>query len=423
MEKGHGHMTDGSIRVSIVVPIYNVAAYLERCIDSIVHQTYKDIEIILVDDGSTDDGSGICDSYAKADSRVLVIHKRNGGLVSARKAGTAAATGDYILNVDGDDWIEKDRVEALVHKGIMSGRPDMVYLCGGKKEYGNTTILMESDAPQKMFYGEEVRTQVFPLLRDAILGMRVATYLWAWAVKRELLQEKQELVDEGITIAEDAVCVWFCLLTAEKVMFVKQDGYHYVQRADSMCYSAAASPEHGVFRVKICYRQLKRYLETCGISREIWQLFHWLTIREIMMADYGLLLRRHTQYLYPFKKVQRGSRIVVYGAGRTGVGLMRYLSGVQDYEVVLWVDENWKENVLPGHRIGSLEDMEGSVYDYVVIAVMYEDMAREMEEVLRARGIPGEKIAVMDADVITEDAIPDEITRESVICQRNDYLV
>lgn len=94
--------------ISVIVPIYNIQEYLPQCIDSIINQTYTELEIILVDDGSTDSGGSICDEYALNDSRVKVIHKKNGGLVSARKAGIRAAHGEYITFVDGDDWIERD---------------------------------------------------------------------------------------------------------------------------------------------------------------------------------------------------------------------------------------------------------------------------------------------------------------------------
>lgn len=99
--------------VSIIVPVYNVEPYLEFCVESLVHQTLRDIEIILVDDGSPDKSGQICDRLAKTDSRIRVIHKENGGLSSARNAGIAAATGDYIGFVDSDDWVEKDMYERL----------------------------------------------------------------------------------------------------------------------------------------------------------------------------------------------------------------------------------------------------------------------------------------------------------------------
>lgn len=99
--------------ISVIIPVYNVEMYLNNCIDSVINQTYKNIEIILVDDGSTDDSANICDDYAKKDSRIKVIHKENGGLSDARNAGTKVSTGKYITFIDSDDYIEKDYVEYL----------------------------------------------------------------------------------------------------------------------------------------------------------------------------------------------------------------------------------------------------------------------------------------------------------------------
>ncbi|MDE6992490.1 MAG: glycosyltransferase, partial [Lachnospiraceae bacterium] len=94
--------------ISVIVPVYNVEKYLDRCVESLLGQTYRRLEIILVDDGSTDGCGAMCDGYAQRDSRVRVIHKRNGGLSDARNAGLAAASGSYIGYVDSDDWIEPD---------------------------------------------------------------------------------------------------------------------------------------------------------------------------------------------------------------------------------------------------------------------------------------------------------------------------
>lgn len=104
--------------ISIIVPVYNVEAYLKQCIDSLVNQTYSNLEIILVDDGSEDLSSKMCDDYAKDDKRIIVIHKENGGPSSARKAGIDAATGQYVMIVDGDDWIEKDTCERCMEVAL-----------------------------------------------------------------------------------------------------------------------------------------------------------------------------------------------------------------------------------------------------------------------------------------------------------------
>ena len=110
--------------ISVIIPIYNVEKYLEKCIDSVLAQTYRNIEIILVDDGSTDKCADICDSYLKKDSRVKVIHKVNGGLSSARNAGLDIAEGDFISFVDSDDFIEKEMLEKL-YEALMEADADM----------------------------------------------------------------------------------------------------------------------------------------------------------------------------------------------------------------------------------------------------------------------------------------------------------
>ena len=99
--------------ISVVLPIYNVENYIEKCMESVLNQTYKNIEIILVDDGSPDNCPIICDQYVKEDNRVKVVHKENGGLSDARNAGIKVANGDYITFIDSDDYVDKDYVEFL----------------------------------------------------------------------------------------------------------------------------------------------------------------------------------------------------------------------------------------------------------------------------------------------------------------------
>ena len=105
-------------KISVIVPVYNVEKFIKRCLDSIINQTTKDLEIILVNDGSTDNSGKICDEYAKLDNRITVIHKENGGISSARNIGLDVATGEWIAFVDSDDYIEKDMYEVLYKTAI-----------------------------------------------------------------------------------------------------------------------------------------------------------------------------------------------------------------------------------------------------------------------------------------------------------------
>lgn len=109
--------------ISVIVPVYNAENYLERCLNSIVNQTYSNLEIILVDDGSRDRGPQICDSYAAGDKRIRVIHKQNGGLMSAWMAGVNVSAGDYLSFIDSDDWVETNMMEEMLKEAAgHSGR-------------------------------------------------------------------------------------------------------------------------------------------------------------------------------------------------------------------------------------------------------------------------------------------------------------
>ena len=127
--------------VSVIVPIYNIERYINRCIDSILDQTYTLLEIILVDDGSTDNCSQICDDYAKKDQRIIVIHKKNSGLSDARNSGIEVAHGDYLMFVDGDDWIRKDMISLLI-RSVQKNNVKLG-MCGYYKVNESDSLLQE----------------------------------------------------------------------------------------------------------------------------------------------------------------------------------------------------------------------------------------------------------------------------------------
>ena len=409
-------MRDEAIKISIIVPIYNVEDYVKPCIESIIGQTYRNLEIILiVDDSSTDHCAEICDYYATKDKRINVVHVCNVSLLNARNAGFAVATGDYVLCVDGDDWIEKDRVEVLVREGILPSHADMIYLSGYKSDFGGKSTLYSFDVPTRLFRNDEIENEVFPLIskesEDGVaFSMDIKASLWMWAIRRDLLLKSQTLIDDRITWAEDFLSICFYLMDAKSVMTIQQDGYHYLQRTSSSMYKVITSSERNFSPIKIWYQVMKKQLDRRHASKKIQKAVNQLTIYFIMNHNnYHLLLQKFSDYIFPYPNVNNSARIVVYGAGKFGYVFVNSLDQTKRCSVVLWVDQNQDRPAVPGYTISSRDAIFTADYDFIVVAIMNADVAREVKRSLILDGIPEEKIALMDASVITEDAIPDEI--------------
>ena len=151
--------------VDIIVPVYNVSKYLNKCIESLLAQTYKYIKIILVDDGSTDGSEKICDNYARIDDRINVIHKENGGLVSAWTMGIKNSKSEWVVFVDGDDWVEYKHIELLVKEQIESSA-DIVVTRMKQIDKGNEEFI-EFCVPEGRYIGEKLKTELHPVMINA----------------------------------------------------------------------------------------------------------------------------------------------------------------------------------------------------------------------------------------------------------------
>lgn len=229
---------------SVIVPIYNVEKYIRKCIDSILNQTYSDFELILVDDGSPDNCPQICDEYQKQDDRIRVIHKENGGLVSARNIGVNSATGEYICYVDGDDWIEKNLLKTLYDKAISKYKPDMVVF-GAKRVYeGNESIIL-SGLPEKIYHKNDLESLLYPYMMydntKPFCSGRIFPVAWNKLYKRELIS-KHYCLDTRIRMGEDNAFIFECLYYSNSVFFCDDILYCYNQmNTESMVHTYDAT--------------------------------------------------------------------------------------------------------------------------------------------------------------------------------------
>ena len=215
---------------SVIVPVYKVEKYLRRCVDSILAQTYTDFEVILVDDGSPDECPRICDEYERLDPRVRVIHKPNGGLISARNAGIMASKGDYVFYVDSDDWAKENMLQ-FVHD-ILSQSPvplDMV-LFAAHNVYEDHMDETFNDVPEGYYDRKRLEKEIFPQLivdlKKGYYGGGIQAHTWDKACKREL-QVKCYTRDERIRAFTDVPMVFECMLNCRNIYICNEHLYMY----------------------------------------------------------------------------------------------------------------------------------------------------------------------------------------------------
>ena len=212
--------------ISIIVPIYNTEAYLEKCINSIINQTYKDLEIILVNDGSPDNSLKICEKYANIDKRIKIIDKENGGLSSARNAGLEIATGKYIGFVDSDDYIENDMFETL-YSLIKSEEADISMV--SYKEYRNNLVTRITGEDNKIITFNKLEA-----LKKLLINIEIENYVWNKLFKSELFKEIRFPDGENY---EDIVTTIKLFGKANKLIYKKTPKYNYIKRNNSIVNS------------------------------------------------------------------------------------------------------------------------------------------------------------------------------------------
>lgn len=216
----HNSKTMNSPKVSFIVAVYNVEQYIHRCVESLLGQTYHNIEVVLVDDGSIDKSSSICDEYALKDKRVKVIHKENGGVSSARQVGLDASTGDWVIHADPDDYVELDMVERLLDAGNLS----------------NVDIVTCD-----YFQNGRITRNTYCDREDLLLRMlesRTHVCLWNTLIKHSFIVQHQLRFDPiWLCHSEDVFFILKVLLAGANATHVSQPLYHYITRDGSLVVS------------------------------------------------------------------------------------------------------------------------------------------------------------------------------------------
>lgn len=386
--------------ISVLVPVYMIDRYIGICIESIIHQTFQNLEIILVDDGSRDRCAEICDLYAEKDHRIKVVHKPNGGLVSARKAGLRESNGEYVAYVDGDDWIGPGFIEGLYTAAKTSGA-DMV--CAGfTRDLFSKSVSCTNCLPSGIYRGEglmELWRKMASM--DPFYRPGIGTYVWNKLFRRSILLEPQSCVDNRISIGEDAAVTYPALLRCSCVAVVDNVAYHYRQREDSMLKQSTLYSDEAQ-KLRFLYDYLIRWTEKTSpdlsIARQI--VDYVLSIAIIRSGG------RSPQDDYSaFDSSYFGKNVVVYSAGTFGQQLVNRLRETALCNVTAWIDDDYWEyrrcclNVDPVERIVSMP------FDYVLVAAIDRTVAESIERRLLAYGVCSDRILMVTVPENKEETL------------------
>lgn len=210
-------------KVSLIIPVYNVEIYLERCIESVLNQTYKDLEVILVNDGSTDTSGVMCDNFSQQDKRIKVIHQLNAGLSEARNTGLKHITGEFVMFVDSDDWLEEDAVSFLLEQ-LQSYSADMVV--GGVSRTSEFKQYSQSNIEVVLMNQEEYVKKYFKIGSQSI-----EYYVWNKLYRKEIVEDI--LYPSGF-FAEDVPTTFQYILKSEKIVVTNKIIYNYFINPNSL---------------------------------------------------------------------------------------------------------------------------------------------------------------------------------------------
>ena len=379
--------TEKRYLLSVIVPIYNAEPYLEKCIHSIMNQTYHYIEIILVDDGSTDSSLSICKKYKDLDSRIEIIHQENAGVVKARKSGLQIAKGQYVTYVDSDDWIESNMFEEMMAY-IGEKNADIVTSCC-KRDYETYSIADYDMIPEGIYEGEKLRKVLASGLIDIETFYRtgISVYLWGKIFDVDLLKVYQSAVDDRISLGEDIACLLPCILNARKVVVTKRCMYHYCIRNNSMTSSPVEWES-----MEILFDFLNRkMMEHCDDVENIPVQFLFIKCFYILLKYPEKILQVNRRMFFPFGELRKEDKVIIYGKGRFGTQIASFLRREWGGAIVAWVDKGIPE---------SMDDLARIEFDKIIIAVIKGSLVNQIFEELCNMGIEKNKILKISKELL-----------------------
>ena len=386
--------------VSVVIPVYNMEKYLKRCIDSVLEQSYQNIEIIIVDDGSTDESAEICDVYKRENNNIKVIHKRNQGLVSARKEGLSICSGEYVVYVDADDWIEPHMLSEMVK--VMECNEVDVAQCGLIWEYQSGDSIQNDDVIAEgkfnlMQWDNDFYQNLFVNSRDySKTGLRLN--VCSCVFRRNILLSSQKMVPDDLCNGEDDALFFASVLQAKIFYKLVHPYYHSLVRKDSMSRSAEMFRPEQVFMIESVVNKILQGHRYELLLRPLFNryVFNLLLLYARLTWKCGF----RKMYSVNIRELPKKSKLVIYGAGEVGQAV--YIQCKKDYNIVGWIDGRKRSvNGVSVYNVSKILELE---YDYVVLAAVSGSTRKSMSDELYKLGVSESKV-VNKSPVVTQDGL------------------
>lgn len=376
--------------ISVIVPVFNTEKYVGRCLDSIINQTYDKLEIIVVDDGSTDNSYDVCKDYTKKDKRVILLHQENKGVVAARRNGIEHASGEFIAFVDSDDYIEKNMYEEMKSEIGTADLVSCTIIRHISEEKENDAVVYRKDLFNKYtICNEDFYSKMLYDFDENIL-QRVSPNMYNKLFIHKKVDKFYKNLDEEIVNGEDRLFSICYILECSSIVFLDKPLYHYCFRDNSCVHTLRENELCNVNRLYLnikdalpnnkigncLLKQLQKYIQTRVC----------LALNKFMDFDPSI---RMPLYIMDTDGL-KGKKIAIYGAGEVGQDVYWQLNKF-DYNIVLRVDKNYMYYQSRGMDIRPIETLLDYDYDVILIAVKKEARS-EIKDNLIKLGIDENKI-------------------------------
>ena len=375
--------------LSVIIPAYNAGIYLSKCLESILTQTYRNLEIILINDGSTDETPKICDEYKERDKRIRVIHQVNIGLLASREKGVSLAQGERIAFVDSDDWIEPNYFEVLLKEmrgaDIVSAGTIKKFVDEAGREAEEKNLLSagvyETDAQREALYNKM-------LCANPPFEFGVLPYMWNKIFKKKMLCPLLKEVDKRIFDGEDVSIVYAYFLQAKKIVLSNYCGYHYVIHNKSM---SNKKRRVDYFNEACLYEWLYKQFAASPYEDFLIPQLNRYMLMMLWKREPSMYIEAN-KFVFPYQRIPYGSKIIIYGAGDLGNAYLVQLQQNGYCDIIAVADQKYKNSTNPIEIVP--DAIIGLQFDYIVVSVVNKMVADSIRNYLMNLGVEESKIVV-----------------------------